>query len=606
MSHDQLKSAIEAIRVRLQAELDAQMEALGHQQQEAIETARRQADADAHERWAIQLEQVRADWASRLETELAAAAADADRRTVAECTRARLETEQAAAEQIAAVKQQASVELETARGEIEQARADADRLRRELQTARAESETIQKDAAGARGEIETLRAELAAARAQDDRIRGELENARAELEPLRGQLERTRAEAEQARADADEVRKALDKAVAGERDRAQSALAAAQARIEALERERADESTRTSGLESELAGIRTRFDLERGGLLASLQAERERMGRLSGELLDARQALERERQAAATRAVSAPQDMPAVTDARVSERQSQLAIVERLLASVQAIGLAQSLSDALAALVATVGAEVPRVALFIVRDGQLQTFKFSGFNETIASAKIPLDAKGVLQQAIAGGAPVSVTSSSSPGFAELPADRAGLVVPISVGGRAVAALYCDDASAGDPTVPAAWPEAVQILCEHASAALAHITALRTAQAIRLHNRKSAPGRSGGGAARDDRRSNAGATASQTDAATDDDQAAQRYARLLVSEIKLYNETAVRLGREKRDLLARLQPELERARRLYEERVPANVSARAAYFRQEVIQTLAGGDPTLLGNTAVPS
>jgi hypothetical protein len=94
----------------------------------------------------------------------------------------------------------------------------------------------------------------------------------------------------------------------------------------------------------------------------------------------------------------------------------------------------------------------------------------------------------------------------------------------------------------------------------------------------------------------------GSNGPQIDPAADDDQAARRYARLLVSEIKLYNETAVRLGREKRDLLTRLQPELERARRLYEERVPANVPARAAYFHQEVIQTLAGGDPTLLGTS----
>ena len=85
-----------------------------------------------------------------------------------------------------------------------------------------------------------------------------------------------------------------------------------------------------------------------------------------------------------------------------------------------------------------------------------------------------------------------------------------------------------------------------------------------------------------------------------DAADADDQGAKRYARLLVSEIKLYNEAAVRVGRQKRDLLQRLRPEIERARRLYEERIPADVGARAAYFQQELVQTLADGDAGLLG------
>ena len=80
----------------------------------------------------------------------------------------------------------------------------------------------------------------------------------------------------------------------------------------------------------------------------------------------------------------------------------------------------------------------------------------------------------------------------------------------------------------------------------------------------------------------------------------DVQGARRYARLLVSEIKLYNEAAVRAGREQRDLLQRLRAEIDRALKLYEERVPAAVGGRHAYFQQELIQTLADGDAALLG------
>ena len=91
-----------------------------------------------------------------------------------------------------------------------------------------------------------------------------------------------------------------------------------------------------------------------------------------------------------------------------------------------------------------------------------------------------------------------------------------------------------------------------------------------------------------------------APASAQTPAGDDEQGARRYARLLVSEIKLYNETAVRTGREKRDLLQRLAPEIDRARRLYDERVPATMRARDFHFQQELVQTLAGGDASLLG------
>ena len=71
----------------------------------------------------------------------------------------------------------------------------------------------------------------------------------------------------------------------------------------------------------------------------------------------------------------------------------------------------------------------------------------------------------------------------------------------------------------------------------------------------------------------------------------------------MSEIKLYNEAAVQVGRQKRDLLERLKPEIERARKLYSQRISPNVDARGALFQQELVQTLADGDPSLLGNPA---
>lgn len=76
--------------------------------------------------------------------------------------------------------------------------------------------------------------------------------------------------------------------------------------------------------------------------------------------------------------------------------------------------------------------------------------------------------------------------------------------------------------------------------------------------------------------------------------------ARRLARLLVSEIKLYNEDKVVLGRKARDLYQRLREDIERSRQVYMERVATEVRASTDYFQQELVASLAEGDESLLG------
>ncbi|MGH9856902.1 MAG: hypothetical protein ACRD4B_03560, partial [Acidobacteriota bacterium] len=76
--------------------------------------------------------------------------------------------------------------------------------------------------------------------------------------------------------------------------------------------------------------------------------------------------------------------------------------------------------------------------------------------------------------------------------------------------------------------------------------------------------------------------------------------AKRFARLLVSEIKLYNEAQVAAGREHRDLYERLKEDIERSRRMYQDRVPVHIHSSTNYFYEELVRTLANGDPQLLG------
>ncbi len=76
--------------------------------------------------------------------------------------------------------------------------------------------------------------------------------------------------------------------------------------------------------------------------------------------------------------------------------------------------------------------------------------------------------------------------------------------------------------------------------------------------------------------------------------------ARRFARLLVSEIKLYNEQKVLDGRKHSDLYDRLKEDIDRSRQMYDKRVSALVAAKYDYFYDELVNTLAEGDAVKLG------
>jgi hypothetical protein len=76
--------------------------------------------------------------------------------------------------------------------------------------------------------------------------------------------------------------------------------------------------------------------------------------------------------------------------------------------------------------------------------------------------------------------------------------------------------------------------------------------------------------------------------------------ARRFARLLISEIKLYNEQKVAEGRVEHDLYDRLREYIDRSREMYDKRVKSDVALRYDYFHWELVNTLAEGDAAKLG------
>jgi hypothetical protein len=77
--------------------------------------------------------------------------------------------------------------------------------------------------------------------------------------------------------------------------------------------------------------------------------------------------------------------------------------------------------------------------------------------------------------------------------------------------------------------------------------------------------------------------------------------ARRFAKLLVDEIKLYNQTKLVEGRAHRDIYARLKDDIDKSRATYDKRYGASSASSGNYFTRELIRILTNDDPSLLGD-----
>lgn len=75
--------------------------------------------------------------------------------------------------------------------------------------------------------------------------------------------------------------------------------------------------------------------------------------------------------------------------------------------------------------------------------------------------------------------------------------------------------------------------------------------------------------------------------------------ARRFAKLLVEEIKLYNQSKVSEGRATRDLYDRLKEDIDKSRATYDKRYGKTV-ADVDYFTQELVRILGDNDRSIFG------
>lgn len=334
------------------------------------------------------------------------------------------------------------------------------------------------------------------------------------------------------------------------------------------------------------------------------QVEAEVELKISDELAAADTRLRQALAESDARAAAALQE--AVSAAREREREVEMAGVTRLLESIRGLDGATSLTEVLDALALAAAREAARAAVVVLRADRIIGWKMSGFGSRDMQPKsvdLLASESGVIGLAVGSARAVNTRdghgAGSGPGFETLPADRLGLAVPVVVGGRVVAVVYADSVThdGQERPVPSGWPEVIEVLARHAGRCLEALTTQRTsAPPPRTPTTASQGGHVAGPAAPPA----SGAMSQITDGVVD---GAKRTARLLVSEIRLFHETAVHEGRRRGNLLERLAPEIEKARIAYNQRVPVGVRGTTDFFHQELVHTLAGGDATLLGTMA---
>ncbi len=294
-------------------------------------------------------------------------------------------------------------------------------------------------------------------------------------------------------------------------------------------------------------------------------------------------------------------------------------------------------ADVLSALVRHAAQCAPRIAFFVIKSGSAIGWKAVGFtngltDDTVRTLNLSLQANPLLHDSTSALRTVTANNTATGVLGPYDATVADAVaVPLVIRGKAAAVLYADSGDGGghvnldaleslmqvtsmaiellpvrrtQPAAPVAaapapafapppQPEPVQATpfafkAEEPPAVPASVvTPLPAVAEVKEAAPASVP--------------QAQPTTLQSDEEVRAHNDARRFARLLVSEIKLYNEQKVTEGRRAHDLYERLKEDIDRSRQMYEKRVSASVAAKFDYFYDELLHTLGEGDPAKLGS-----
>ncbi len=316
---------------------------------------------------------------------------------------------------------------------------------------------------------------------------------------------------------------------------------------------------------------------------------------------------------------------------------------DRMRAAIAEIDRGTSLSEVLTYLVNEVSQHVDRAAIFIVKGTSAIGWYARGLQslDAIKQINVPLTADTVFRHVQASRAAFRGHISHSPGTQQAMGRLGGapsgvLAVPLILRDKLAAILYCDSMQ---EEVPAPESDMIEVLVLFAAKTIDLLSLAPKAAGAPGPAPAPPPAPGPRAAAPAPRAAPAPAHAPDEGSSTvmfsaqqfqqirqatgaaparpapppppaapavppeeqkaHDD--AKRFARLVVSEIKLYNEAKVNEGRRNKDIYERLKEDVERGRQMYNDRVPAGVRDHTNYFVDELVRILAGGDAGALGH-----
>ena len=311
-----------------------------------------------------------------------------------------------------------------------------------------------------------------------------------------------------------------------------------------------------------------------------------------------------------------------------------------LVQAIATVHAGSTQKEILRALLDACSTSATRVALFVVKAGAASGWQCRGFGDDDAVKDLPLDlnngpaAHAYQNRAVTPGNIAEMDARFVDRFGG-PANEQVLVLPLVLKDKVAALLYADGGAGGAMEPPSlevlvlatsAWLEVASLRKqaqkepEAASVAPAYATSVETVSsyvdpfaghAPRHTDRAPEPEPVAEVVEVAAHAAGAGAVASAPAAAADPfaglspedadtHRKAQRFARLLVDEIKLYNQAKVNEGRRNKDLYDRLKEDIEKSRSSYQKRYGNTVAASGDYFQREVIRSLAEEDVSVMG------
>ena len=266
----------------------------------------------------------------------------------------------------------------------------------------------------------------------------------------------------------------------------------------------------------------------------------------------------------------------------------------------------------LGSLVQSAASAASRVLLFIVRGESVIGWAARGFPPEFSarSVSFPLTSASLVARCQQRCAAVIEPPMARTGNAELlqrlggGSPRQMLAAPVWVRDRVAAVLYADTGEATGPWLP-------ESVCVMATLAALNLEVLPARQ---KHPRPAAEPEIT--VEESDTRFPSSIecdeqpavceppVAEQAAEPADPEQEAQReealrFARLLVSEIVLYNAAELEDGRRHKDIYQRLKDEIDRSHQMYQERFSAQAPGTNECFRKELVRVLAEGDESAL-------